>query len=82
MEQINFFKKLTEDSRTKIREKINITSNEEFVSWVTEVPKEALSEQFEIDEELISEIFESEQYKKYKSESHTYRFGFIPDSDQ
>lgn len=82
MEQTNFFEKLTESSREKIRKEINITNNDELISWAAEVPKEVLSDQFEIDEDLIDEIFESELYLKFKSENHPYRFGYIPDSDE
>lgn len=82
MDQTNFFEKLPESCRDKIRKEINIANNEEFISWATEVPKKVLSDQFEIDEDLIDEIFESEQYIRFKSKDHPYQFGFIPDSDE
>lgn len=82
MDQTNFFEKLPESCREKIRKEINITNNEEFISWAVEIPKEVLIDQFEIEEYLIDEIFQSELYLRFKSEDQPYRFGYIPDSDE
>ncbi len=82
MESINFFEKLPEKSRELIKEEINIAENEEFVLWVTAVPKEVLKDYFGIPVELIHEIQESEIYQKFKSSDRNYRFGYNPDSNQ
>jgi len=81
MDSTNFFEKLPEHSRDKLLKEINITVNEEFISWMTEVPKEVLTDHFDIPELLIEEILESELYLRFKSKTQNYRFGYIPDSD-
>ena len=81
MDTTNFFEKLPRESRDKLLNEINITGNEEFISWMTVVPREILSDHFDIPEGLIEEIMESELYLRFKSNTTNYRFGYIPDSE-
>lgn len=81
METTNFFEKLPRETRDKLQSEINITENEEFISWMTEVPREILTDHFDIPEWLIEEIIESELYLRCKSNTSNHRFGYIPDSD-
>lgn len=81
MDSTNFFEKMPEQSREKLLNEINITSNEEFISWMTVVPRKILTDHFDIPEELIDEIMESELYLRFTSNVQNYRFGYIPESD-
>lgn len=80
MESINFYERLPESLKNKLREQINITDNDEFVSWMTLVPDDVLLD-IGINNELIREIKKSEFYLTCSNNNESNRFGYIPESD-
>lgn len=81
MNSKTIYNKLPGSVREKLRSTINITNNEEFVSWMTNIPQDVLKEHFGISEKVISKVRKSELYQTFSQSNYQNRFGYNPEPE-